>query len=420
MQANRGGTALLMAKRSWREGAIVFALLAATTLQAGCSGPAALDRGSRATAPAAATAAVARAIATAGEAAATPLPSPTPLPPPATTPLPAVAPSPALQPAELGLIAAAAKVVRPAVVSIATEQTILDLWRGRSYSQQTGAGSGVIFDRQGYILTNYHVVAGGDRLKVSLPDGRSFAGELVGGDRHSDLAVVRIQGDDLPVAPLGSSDALQIGEWVVAIGNALDLRGGPTVTAGVVGALGRSIEETADDGSTIVLYDLIQTDAAINPGNSGGPLVNLRGEVVGINTAIAGILASGIQAQGIGYAIAINSARPVVEQLIATGRMIWPSLGINFVALTPSLASVQRLPVGRGVIVLGVAPGGPAAQAGLRRGDIITRVAGEQVEDEVTFLKAVRKHKPGDKVAITVVRADRSVDLAIVLGSLAD
>lgn len=325
--------------------------------------------------------------------------------------------APAPVPSEPGLIAQVAKKVRPAVVSITTEQMVLDLWRNLSYAEQTGAGSGVIFDERGYILTNHHVIADGDRLTVSLPDGRSFPAELVGSDSNTDLAVVRIEAEDLPVAPLGDSDALEIGEWVVAIGNALDLPGGPTVTAGVIGAFGRTIEETTSSG-VVVIYDLIQTDAAINPGNSGGPLVNMRGEVIGINTAIAGMLSSGIQAQGIGYAIPINNAKPVVEQIIATGRMVWPSLGVTFRALTPAIADVQGLPVKRGVIIASVAQGGPAARAGIRRGDIITAVQGAAVEDEVSFLKAVRAHRPGDTVTVTVVRGNRQYEVDVTLASM--
>jgi len=424
-----------MASRFQVLAAIVMGLaLAAAILVGGCSAPGPSGQ----TGPEPTVGATASAIGSAALPASPTLPPtatvpPTATPPPTATALPTAVPTvpaivptaagaraPAPVPAEPGLVTRVAKAVRPAVVSITTEQTVRDLWRDQSYSQETGSGSGVIFDKQGYIVTNHHVVADGERLKVSLPDGRSFEGQLVGSDSYSDLAVVRIQGDNLPVAPLGDSDALEIGEWVVAIGNALDLPGGPTVTAGVVGALGRSLEEAAADGSTVLLYDLIQTDAAINPGNSGGPLVNMRGEVIGINTAIAGEVSSGLPAQGIGYAIAMNTARPVLDQIIATGKMVWPSLGISFRALTPAVAAMQQLPVKRGIAILALASGGPAARAGLQRGDIIVQIAGDTVEDEVTFLKAVRKHRPGDKVAVTAVRGTDKATYEVTLGQVMD
>ena len=186
-----------------------------------------------------------------------------------------------------------AEQVKPAVVQITSSQQGFNSFN-QAVPQQTGVGSGVIYDASGgngYVLTNNHVIAGADKLTVALPDGRTFDGQVVGADPETDLAVVKITGNNLPVVPLGDSSKLQAGDWVVAIGNALALPGGPTVTAGVVSALGRTIQEPTDPATGApgpFLYDLIQTDAAINPGNSGGPLVNLNGEVVGINTLVAG------------------------------------------------------------------------------------------------------------------------------------
>src|SRR5262249_18429907 len=205
-----------------------------------------------------------------------------------------------------GIPAVVAK-ARPAVVNIATRQVTYDVLLRAVPAQ--GLGSGVIFDSRGYVLTNNHVVQGAQQIRVTLPDGRAFPGKLIGSDPITDLAVVKIDGRDLLVAQLGASSKLEIGETVIAIGNPLGLEGGPTVTVGVVSALARSIEDPG--GPT--LHDLIQTDAAINPGNSGGPLIRMSGEVIGVNTAI-------IQgAQGIGFAISINSAKPIVQELLRRG-----------------------------------------------------------------------------------------------------
>lgn len=259
-----------------------------------------------------------------------------------------------------------AAVVRPAVVSI-TFQIAPSIFL--QPVPQEGAGSGVIFDAKGYILTNNHVVEGAQNIKVTLPDGRTFDGTTVGRDPVTDLAVVKIAGDNLPIASFGDSGKLRIGEWVVAIGNALALEGGPTVTQGVVGALGRSIQE--ENGN--VLDDMIQTDAAINPGNSGGPLVNMAGEVVGINTVVAS------DAQNIGFAISINTARPVMESILAQGRVIRPYMGVSTQTVTAAVASQYGLSVNQGALVTQVTRNAPAAQAGLRAGDVISRLDGTQI-----------------------------------------
>lgn len=277
-----------------------------------------------------------------------------------------------------------------------------------------GAGTGFIIDPSGIIVTNAHVVEGAQRLTVQLPppDGRTFDATLVGSATNNDLAVLRISGQNLPTVPLGTSASLKIGEWVVAIGNALALPGGPTVTAGVVSALGR---DATEPGSTPgqrgpTLFDLIQTDAAINPGNSGGPLVNMRGEVVGINTL------GTTEAQGIGFAISIDTAKPIIDQLIQTGKVSVPYLGISTASVTASIAAANGLPRNDGVYIQQVIPGTPAAQAGLQQGDIIFGIDNDTVKDTTTFQKALLKHKPGDQIALKINRGGTETTVQVTLG----
>ncbi|MGE5620366.1 MAG: S1C family serine protease [Sphingomonadaceae bacterium] len=307
-----------------------------------------------------------------------------------------------------------AEQVRPAVVQITTTQQGVDLFN--QPVPQTGVGSGVIYDQAGYVLTNNHVVEDAGTMTVALPDGRTFEGELIGGDPETDLAVVKVDGENLPVAALGDSGRLSVGDWVVAIGNALALPGGPTVTAGVVGALGRTVQAPGQQEAGPFLYDLIQTDAAINPGNSGGPLVNLAGQVVGINTLVAGVAEPGVQAQGIGFAIAINSARPIAQQLVDSGRVVHPFLGIRYTALTPSIARRLGISDGRGIVVLEVVPGSPADQAGLRRQDVIQQVENQQIVDESTLGRVLSTHQPGDRVTLTVRREGQTSQVQVTLG----
>jgi S1-C subfamily serine protease len=313
-----------------------------------------------------------------------------------------------------GAIRWVAEQVKPAVVQITTQELSEDIF----IESESGVGSGVIYDPAGYILTNNHVVAGAQTLTVALPDGRTFEGTLLGGDPQTDLAVVQIHGDDLPVAKLGDSDQLNVGDWVVAIGNALGLPGGPTVTVGVVSALGRTVQEPGDaleEGGPF-LYDLIQTDAYINPGNSGGALVNLKGEVVGINTLVAGAAGSGILAQGIGFAIAVNRAQPIAEQLTTTGRVVHPFLGIRYVGITPAIAQELGIQDIRGIIVMRVVPGSPAEQAGVQQFDIIESINGQGIEHESTLGRVLSNHKPGDAVSLEVQREGIKQVLEIILG----
>lgn len=308
--------------------------------------------------------------------------------------------------------------VKPAVVQITANQQVPAGSGQAAGSQPMGVGSGVIYDSQGHILTNNHVVAGADSLTVALPDGRSFDGKLIGADPLTDLAVVQIQGDNLPVAKLGDSSKLGVGDWLVAIGNALALPGGPTVTVGVASALGRSQQEPDAQGNPTgpVLYDLIQTDAAINPGNSGGALVNLDGEVVGINTLVAGTDPTGVQAQGIGFAISMNTARPIADELVATGKAVHPFIGISYSALTPSIARQLGVPsTTKGIFVADVVSGSPAAQAGLQQKDVITQVDNQPIVDESTLGRYLIGKHPGDTITLTVQRGSQTLQVSIKL-----
>jgi serine protease Do len=287
------------------------------------------------------------------------------------------------------------KKAQPAVVSIQTETTSYDIFL--QPVPREGAGSGVIIDERGYVVTNAHVVAGAKTIKVTLADGRTFDALKVNTDAQADLAVVEIQGDNLPVATLGRSENLSVGDWVVAIGNALALEGGPTVTAGIVSYTGRSIQVQ----SGVTLYNLIQTDAAINPGNSGGALLNLAAEVVGINTAIAG------EAQNIGFAIAITPAMPVIEQLIKFGRVTRAWLGVTLITVTPSIVSSQKLRVTEGVLLTAVVRGSPAENAGLKAGDVIIRFAGEKITKAEQLRQVIQGKRPGERVEIVYVRGDQ-------------
>jgi S1-C subfamily serine protease len=261
-------------------------------------------------------------------------------------------------------------------------------------------------DRRGYILTNNHVVEGAEQIKVTLPDERAFRATLVGVDRFTDLAVLKIEARDLSVLPLGDSSRLAVGETVIAIGSPLWIEGGPTVTVGVVSALGRSMEQPG----LPILHDLIQTDAAINPGNSGGPLLNLAGKVVGINTAVIG------SAHGIGFAISVRSVKPVVKALMEIGRVSRRSLGVTAVSVTPQVAYVNDLPIERGALVVRVEAGGPGEAAGFQPGDVITAVADEVVRDLHHFHESLNRRKAGEAVEVAVWREGQTLTLRPVLG----
>ena len=291
----------------------------------------------------------------------------------------------------------------PAVVSITTREIATNQFNQRIFTR--GLGSGFIVARDGYILTNSHVVDGAEEIKVTLTDERRFRAVLVGSDRFTDLAVLKIEARNLPTLALADANRVAVGDPVVAIGSPLWIEGGPTVTAGVVSALGRSMEEPG----LPILHNLIQTDAAINSGNSGGPLLNLAGRVVGINTAIIP------SAHGIGFAISASGARPVVRALIASGRIVRPALNVSAVSVTPQVAYANDLPMARGALVTRVDEGSNAAAAELRDGDVITAVGGYPVKDLHHLHEAIERNRIGDTVALTVWRAGRTLTLTAVL-----
>lgn len=272
---------------------------------------------------------------------------------------------------------------------------------------QQGMGTGVIVNENGYILTNNHVVGEADKVEVRLHNKQTYEAEVVGTDPKTDIAVIRIDAPDLKPAQLGDSDRLKIGEWVVAAGNPFGLDN--TITAGIVSAKGRSIM----GGSSY--EDFIQTDAAINPGNSGGPLVNLRGEVIGINTAI--FSRSGGY-MGIGFAIPISMAKDVMNSLIKEGRVVRGWLGVGIQNLTKELAKSFNVADTKGALVGHVEPDGPADKAGIRQGDIIVEFANEEVKDINQLRNAVAAVKPGTSSAVVVIRDGRKKSLRVKLGEL--
>jgi len=279
--------------------------------------------------------------------------------------------------------------------------------------KQVGQGSGFIISADGYILTNNHVVENADKIKVILNDGREFNNaKVIGTDPESDVAVIKIDGDGLPTVELGDSDDLRIGEWVIAVGNPFGLS--ETVTVGVVSAKGRHVGIT--EGG---YEDFIQTDAAINPGNSGGPLLNLDGKVVGINSAI---LSRSGGYMGIGFAIPINMARQVKDQLVDTGKVTrgYIGIGMNPKGITPELAKSFGLEKNTGVLIAEVLEGTPAEKAGLKSGDIILKTNGKDVEDNVSFRNSVSLIKPGTKIKLTILRGDKEKEITVEIGSKAD
>ncbi len=276
----------------------------------------------------------------------------------------------------------------------------------------TVSGSGVFISDQGYVLTNNHVVADtqGD-LTLVLADGSQESAAIVGTDPYSDIAVLKTAGRVPAVASLGNSDVLKPGETVIAIGSPLgDFKN--TVTVGVVSATGRSI----DTGRGYQIEDLIQTDAAINQGNSGGPLANLAGEVIGINTLIVRNSGSGTVAEGLGFAIPINTARAVAGQLIQNGYISHPYLGINYQPVTPGIAATYHLSAQWGAYVTQVASGSPASQAHLQRGDIITAIGGVSLDESHSFTNTLFNYNPGDQVTVEFVRSGKTLQATVTLG----
>jgi len=302
------------------------------------------------------------------------------------------APSAAAQTSYAGAVAASTA----AVANIHTER-IYNAPRnaalGRTFRGRT-LGSGVVIDRQGYVVTNWHVIEGADQIRVQLADGRVAVPELVGTDPDTELALLKIDLPNLPEIRLGRSDTLEVGDVVLAIGNSLGLS--QTVTMGIVSATGRGLDITAFE-------DFIQTDAAINAGNSGGALVNTRGELIGINTAVIGKADDRTMPEGMGFAIPVNLVRGVMEQLVAHGRVIRGYLGVDEpLDLPASQASTLGIVDGSAVLITGVS--GPAASAGLRPGDVLTHIDGERMFTRQQAMGVVASSQPGERITIRVVR----------------
>ena len=324
-------------------------------------------------------------------------------------------------------VTAAVKRVAPAVVRIDTERTVPRVGLDPAFndpllrelfgdqiphSRERGQGSGIVIDAKGLVLTNAHVVDGADRVEVSLADGRELEGRVLGADPITDLAVVSIPGGQgLKAAPLGDSEALEVGDWAIALGTPYGLE--RTVTLGIVSSLHRNITSLGFSNKRL---ELIQTDAAINPGNSGGPLINADGEVVGINTLVR----SGPGA-GLGFAIPINLAKGVAAQLGNGGSVVHPYLGLQLVPLNARLArdnnsdpnALLQLPERDGALVQRVIPESPAEKAGLRRGDLVVAAADQTVPDPAALLRLVEASQVGEALPLTVLRGDQQLQLSI-------
>ncbi len=301
--------------------------------------------------------------------------------------------APSAQPDTLPSIAAVVSEVRPSVVSVITELTGRDLFN-QSYTQEA-AGSGFVIDEQGFIVTNNHVVEDASQIQVEFVDGTTFSAQIVGTDPLTDLAVIRVEADGLPYATLGDSHDMAVGEWVVALGNALGE--GISASQGIVSRLDVSITV---GGTT--LRDLIQTTAAINPGNSGGPLSNMAGEVVGINS----VKVASIGIEGMSYAIAIDGARPIVQSLINQGYVTRPWLGVSLYTVDRFTATINDLSVEEGALVVEVSQGGPADAAGLERGDVIVEFNGATVTNTDDLLVAILEAGVGSEVEVVYVRGE--------------
>ena len=279
--------------------------------------------------------------------------------------------------------------VQPSVVSISVD--ILSKGLFRKYTNES-SGTGMIISPNGYIVTNHHVIVDASDIEVSLLDGRTFPARIIGKDSLTDLAILKVAVDDLPAIIFGNSTVLRPGDQVITIGNALNLKGGPSVTMGIISGLGRTVETDRGD-----LYDMIQTDAAINRGNSGGPLLNMNGDVIGINTAVYG------GAQSMGFAISASIAQPIFKSLIEYGKVVRPLMGLRGTDVTQTLAHKYKLGVTEGVLVTYTSENGPAYRSGLRSGDVITAINSDKTKDMADFLTTLWSHKVGDKVKVAYI-----------------
>jgi len=311
---------------------------------------------------------------------------------------------------ESNAVIEAVEEVAPAVVLIQTTS-------GGVFGGAAGTGSGVIYQSDGWILTNRHVVEDAESMIVELNDGRTFDATLYGIDTLTDLAIIKVDATDLPVAPIGSSRDLEPGQLAIAIGNPLGYK--HTVTTGIVSGLGRQI--TASSGtqeSADTLRNLIQTDAAINPGNSGGPLVNSAGQVIGINTAVS------TEAQGLGFAIPVDVAKPIMEQALAGEPIVRPWIGVYYTPISPAIAEAEDLDSDYGALIgtgggqSAIIPGSPAEAAGLRDGDIIVGLNGEALNEESDLATLILPYEPGETVTLRILRDNSTTNVEVTLGEL--
>ena len=291
--------------------------------------------------------------------------------------------------------------IEDAVVSISVEAVSRGVFMDFN---DEGAGTGMVIRPDGYIVTNYHVIQGAREIKINLWNGDVYDAAIVGYDRITDLAVLKIDAENLTTIKMGDSDVINVGDWVVALGNALALKGGPTVTLGIVSARDRTVSTERGD-----LYGLIQTDAAINDGNSGGPLINLRGEVVGINTAILR------RAQGIGFAVGSSAAQPIIDTLIEDGRVVRPLIGLTGADVTAARANQLGLNVREGIIVTRMTEDGPAHSAGIRPGNVITKLNDIPTPDMANFLSLLWTFDVGQEIQVEYVNANETYTTTVTL-----
>lgn len=320
-------------------------------------------------------------------------PQPTVQSPAATNPGWAL-PTPGVQNPPLPDFASVVSKVKPSVVAINVEIVAYDIFN-RPFTEE-GAGSGWILDKDGHIATNNHVVTDANKITVTMDDGTALSASVVGTDPLSDIAVIKVDRGNLPASVVGDSSKMRVGDWVLAIGNALGL--GITAKEGIVSRKNVSIQVSSNQ----TLYNLIETSAPINPGNSGGPLVNMAGEVIGITSAKL----SDVNVEGLGYAISIDGAKPVIEELIRKGYVTRPFLGVVVDSVNPTLVLRYSLAVNQGAFLVRVVPGGPADKAGLKAGDVIVEMDGKQVTDSPSMLRAIHDGKIGVPTSLTYYRGN--------------
>ncbi|MBU1083216.1 trypsin-like peptidase domain-containing protein [Patescibacteria group bacterium] len=308
--------------------------------------------------------------------------------------------------------------IKPSVVSIVSSSEVQNIFGGTF--EQKSSGTGFIIRENGIIVTNRHVVSDDNAAyKVVTSEGKTYDAEIKARDSFNDLAIIKINESKLPVADLGDSDALQVGQKVIAVGNALGEYQN-TVTFGVISAVGRTITAGNGAGSSETLEGVIQTDAAINPGNSGGPLVNMAGQVIGINTAID------TQGSQIGFAIPINSVKSAIDSVLTTGSIKRPMMGLRYIPITKEFAALNNMTVEKGALVtrgnnaneLAVSPGGPADLAGIKENDILTSIGGKEINETNTIISILRNYKPGDTVKVKILRSGKTLEVSVKFGEL--